>query len=684
MVRREKGKIPIRKILEKRDIDLYHKIETLWKEAQELQERQRSKEYHEQGYLHCKAVENNLEKIIPDDEKNNLFSPMELFLLSAAACYHDADKSDDFADGHGIVGMKDFFCHPDKYNITDEEGKVLSYIIGSHNNDEVFDETPETYPIGSEDVQVRLLSALFKLADVLHTDNSRTPQIIVGEPKKEDEKTRFRKLIQGWSFNDESQIKLTAIPDNQNDINIIEKGVSMMQKQIKCIAPVLQSHGYPYSIFSSIDSRKIKWDAEKENERTLIEMDFYTEDEAKIFKGRDRESRELLTKVIGANISLLIGNSGVGKTSLIRAGLFPKFRSMGWKCIWTRPINPDPVKSILNDINAKLSVGYESSDITPSIKKLSEQCDSDIIIAIDQFEDILRSPPSEKEKIGQTLLRIYGKSFRNVHIMLSYRGDYEAEIGSFLDKSGITHPNRFHLLGLDKSVAFEVLRTIFSSSNVSITDELLEKIIEEIDKKSENGRFYPPFIQIVASCLINLAKSNNGIITEELYNNKAVNVENIIGNYLKYQLNEFGDANSEKRRNVEEILKELIRDRAKEQKNKSYLKRYLKITDNELQELLDLLVKRRLIRHLDDENYEIIHDFLASNVEEMIKDIERPLRGARDILRTKANHYKFIPTLLESNEMAFLYSMKESINPDIDEKELENFEKPIHTEIFNT
>ena len=521
MIGREKGKIPIRKILEKRDVTLYHRIETLWTEAQELQERQHSKEHHQQGSLHCKTVENNLGKIISDDEKDTHFSPLELFLFSAAACYHDAGKSDDFDEGHATVVMKDIYSNPEKYHVSDPEGKVLSYIIGSHDIDQVFENTPDTYPIGNEDIQVRLLSALFKLADVLHTDNSRIAHINVGDTKNEEDKTRFRKLIQGWDFDAESQIKMTAAPENPKDISIIEKGVSMTQNQIEHIASVLQAHGYPHSIKSSIDQRKLKWDAEKENERTLIEMDFYTEDEASIFKGRDRESRELLTKLIGSNTSLLIGNSGVGKTSLIRAGLFPRFRSMGWKCIWTRPINPDPVKSILNDLNAKLTVGYESCDISSSIKKLSDQCDSDIIIAIDQFEDILRSPPPEKEKIGQTLLRIYGKSFRNVHIMLSYRGDYEAEIGSFLDKSGITHPNRFHLLGLDKSVAFEVLRTIFSTSNVGITDELLEKIIEEIDKKSENGRFYPPFIQIVASSLINLAKSNNGIITEELYNNKA-------------------------------------------------------------------------------------------------------------------------------------------------------------------
>ncbi len=669
----EKGKIPIRKILEKRDIGLYHRIETLWMEAHEVQERQRSNEHHQQGYLHCEAVENNLGKIISDDEKYNRFSPLELFLLSAAACYHDVGKSDDFDEGHATVAMRDIYSHPEKYHISNPEGKVLSNIIGSHDIDEVFSETPETCPIGGEDVRVKLLSALFRLADILHTDSSRIPNIIVGDTKKEDDKTRFRKLIQGWSFNDESQIVLRTAPEDPNDTNIIAKGVSMMQKQLECVSPILRSEGYPYEIIYSCDYRGIKWKAEIENKRNLIEMDFYTENEADIFKGRDIESKGLLKKVIGSNISLLIGNSGVGKTSLLRAGLFPKLSKMEWTCIWTRPVNPAPLDRILNDINAKLPVGYESNDIISGIKKLSEQYGTnDIIIAIDQFEDILRSPHLVKDELGKILLRIYGKSFRNVRILLSYRGDYEPEINSFLDNSGIINPSRFPLLGLDSTGAHDALRSIFETNNVGISDELIDKIIKELEKESEHGKFHPPFIQIVASSLINLAASNNGIITEELYNNKARSVETIIGEYLINRLNEFGDINSEKRINAEAILKELVRDRAKEQKGKDELLRYLNIHEDELQELLDILVDKRLIRHLGNYNYEIIHDFLASKVEEMIKDEERPLRGARDILRIKAQHYRYMPapSLLQPNEMVLLYSMKESITPDIDEKEL--------------
>jgi hypothetical protein len=85
---------------------------------------------------------------------------------------------------------------------------------------------------------------------------------------------------------------------------------------------------------------------------------------------------------------------------------------------------------------------------------------------------------------------------------------------------------------------------------------------------------------------------------------------------------------------------------------------------------LDLIVKKRLIRHLGNDYYEIIHDFLATGVEEMIKNDERPLRSAISTLRTKALNYEHIPSLLDTTEMMSLYSLKEAIHPSIQEKEL--------------
>ena len=669
MENRKKGNLSIKDILKEHDEVLYGRLLGLWDGAHELQERQQSKEHHQQGSLHCSTVEKNIGLIIPDEEKYNHYSSIELFLLSVAACYHDAGKSDDFKENHASVVMEDIYFHPEKYNVSDPEGKVLSFIIGSHDLDEVFDETPETYTIANEDIRVRILSALFRLADVLHTDYSRIPRINVGDMKEDDDKTRFRRLVKGWGF-EGSQIKLTATPENFEDVDIIAKGASMLQDQIEGVAPVLRLHEYPCKIQYSCDDRGMRWKAEKEDIRTIIEMDYYTEDDVEIFKGRNREIEQLFQKINGKKyISLLIGNSGIGKTSLIRAGLFPKLEKLGWNSLWTRVLNPNPINHVLEDINTYMNESHD--DLLSSINRLSEK-NKTTIIAIDQFEDIIRSPQPIQTEIGKILLHIYSGSFKNIKVLLAYRADYEPEINVFLNNAGIEHPQRSSLLGLDALIASEVLRNIFEINHVGIIDELLERIVSELENESEHNRLYPPFIQIVANSLINLAQFYKSPITEELYQNQAISVKNIIGKYLLNRLNEFGSNESLKRKNAEEILKELVRDGVKEQKSKSELEHILKITGDELQELLDELVDKRLIRHLENENYEIIHDYLALRIEEKIEDDERAVRSARDILRIKAQHFQFMPTpsLLEPNEMTLLYTLRDSIRPTLQEKEI--------------
>src|SRR5712692_9071519 len=55
-----------------------------------------------------------------------------------------------------------------------------------------------------------------------------------------------------------------------------------------------------------------------------------------LFFGRERELGELGEKIAGERPSvLLLGESGVGKTSLVRAGLLPLLKLRGMSCAYT-------------------------------------------------------------------------------------------------------------------------------------------------------------------------------------------------------------------------------------------------------------------------------------------------------------------------------------------------------------
>ncbi len=55
-------------------------------------------------------------------------------------------------------------------------------------------------------------------------------------------------------------------------------------------------------------------------------LESFVENAHGFFHGRDRESTALLSRVLDAPVTILFGGSGLGKTSLLRAGLFPLLR----------------------------------------------------------------------------------------------------------------------------------------------------------------------------------------------------------------------------------------------------------------------------------------------------------------------------------------------------------------------
>ena len=52
----------------------------------------------------------------------------------------------------------------------------------------------------------------------------------------------------------------------------------------------------------------------------------FDEDDEKYFAGRTNETRTLATALYGSSLTVLFGESGVGKTSVLRAGLLPELR----------------------------------------------------------------------------------------------------------------------------------------------------------------------------------------------------------------------------------------------------------------------------------------------------------------------------------------------------------------------
>ena len=71
-------------------------------------------------------------------------------------------------------------------------------------------------------------------------------------------------------------------------------------------------------------------------ENPWVGLSSYTEANRATFEGRDEETAELARRVRRKSITVLFGQSGLGKTSLLQAGLVPRLRGEGFCPVYLR------------------------------------------------------------------------------------------------------------------------------------------------------------------------------------------------------------------------------------------------------------------------------------------------------------------------------------------------------------
>jgi hypothetical protein len=123
-------------------------------------------------------------------------------------------------------------------------------------------------------------------------------------------------------------------------------------------------------------------------------LNAFTPETAKFFFGREPEIQKLVQQVQDCNFVPVIGASGSGKSSLVRAGLIPRLRELGWQVL--EPIKPgaEPL------VTLKLAMGalFDPAEREEIYGILEQQGlgsiasrlpgEDRILLIVDQFEEV--------------------------------------------------------------------------------------------------------------------------------------------------------------------------------------------------------------------------------------------------------------------------------------------------------
>jgi DNA-binding SARP family transcriptional activator/WD40 repeat protein/tRNA A-37 threonylcarbamoyl transferase component Bud32 len=168
----------------------------------------------------------------------------------------------------------------------------------------------------------------------------------------------------------------------------------------------------------------------------------FDEADAAEFFGRTTALNDLLDLVARHPLVAVVGASGSGKSSLVRAGLAPALRSAGWAVVLVTP-GEDPVRA-LDETLLEVSVGREAD------LGLAERCRSiaariPLQIIFDQFEECWTLATEQtRDRLLATLVDLVESDPKDLRIVLTIPAD------SF--DLPLQHPTLGHLISAGCSI----------------------------------------------------------------------------------------------------------------------------------------------------------------------------------------------------------------------------------------
>lgn len=388
-------------------------------------------------------------------------------------------------------------------------------------------------------------------------------------------------------------------------------------------------------------------------------FDSYNADEKEVFFGRDTEIQSLYHLLQQTRLVLIYGASGIGKTSLIQAGLPKVYKLTDWYGISVRR-RDDINESLKNELNNQLKQLEESVDeekkttIGESINSIYKNRWIPVYLVFDQFEEIFTIGNHEERVLFFSQLQQLLEEPLPCKILLSMREEYighlyeyEATVPALFDK-------RFRVEAMkDGTVRLVVQKMI--KPYVDEKEEVSTLIFDRIKDKETKQPVYLPYMQVY---LYYLYKESKGSFTKESIGNVVLDnvLKEFIETIIKEAQNQFNEWRLPNTFSID-LLDEFATAEGTKQAGKvAELASKLSVAKEDVKKSLQYFTERKLLRadENDVERYEPVHDVVAKQIHELrsveSKDFKAFLRQLQnDYERWKGENKPEIRLLAESD-----------------------------------
>lgn len=345
-------------------------------------------------------------------------------------------------------------------------------------------------------------------------------------------------------------------------------------------------------------------------------LDAYGKADTEIFFGREEEVESLYQMSFQTNLMLVYGVSGTGKTSLVQCGLAGKFESSDLFDITIRRKNNlndsfcEELKK--HDLEQSFETGFTPDQM---IHSLYLDYLRPIYLIFDQFEElfILGNPPEETLFV-KTIKKILSAELP-CKIIIVIREEYLGHLSGFEKSVPQIFDKRLRVEPMSRGNARRVIVNTLQSEQVKVTlsnEQVADTIIDKVTEGM--GRVQLTYLQVFLDKLYRVAALRTGgkiVFDHELVNDVG-RIEDVLRDFLDEQLDVFAQEVDSKELGLK-WLKLFVSDKG----TKIPIKR--QDVERAMPELGRIkhanyflfFVNRRILRPLDSDQYELIHDSIA-------------------------------------------------------------------------
>lgn len=364
-------------------------------------------------------------------------------------------------------------------------------------------------------------------------------------------------------------------------------------------------------------------------------LDYYGENDKNLFAGRDREIRDVVAGILRARTLVLYSRSGLGKTSLLLAGVFPELVARGLRPVYVRTFDQP-----LADLRTALGAA-EGADLREAVRTAG----TGTVLVCDQFEELFirfRDQPGVRTEFIRTVAELVNDRALDVRLVFSLREEYLAELDDFRALLPDLFSNEYRLHPLTAFGARQTISRALQKHRIGYEQRLLTGLVDTL----EGCRYDPSILQILCYELYKetVARETSPVTLKTSDLERLGGLDGIFRRHVKSLTNALGD----RRLLALVILDNMV---TREQTKRAVtvdtlLDSYFIATSDEVTEVLGLLETHNLIRRVkrgEETFFELIHDRLVGSVQDWIKSDPQffNLHHAAEVVATVARGEAF-------------------------------------------